>query len=372
MTAVSYTLLADGAPMAAELMGAIQQIEVEEHAEMADILRLRVATAVSDDGNTWTVIDDDIMGRLTEIELHITVGAGLAGYVFRGHVVELNAVYANQPGESHLEIVALDPTVLMNLEQKVRAWPDMADGDIASAIFGEYGFTPDVESTEPTRQETDVTTIQRGTDIQFLTKLARRNGFDCYVEIDPMTGMTEGHFHPPRLDERPQGVLSVNLGEATNVDSFRARHDMLRPTSATAGGLTIGDQSVESGESESTDADELGSESLHEGDSPRVLLPSRTALFDGGELQTYVQGLVNRSSFAVVADGELHTSAYGDILRAKRPVNVRGAGRLFSGTYIVEKVLHTLSGETNTQSFTLRRNALGLSGQESFVEDLAL
>ncbi len=372
MTAVSYTLLVDGAPMDAEVMGAIQQIEVEEHADMADILRMRVATAVSEDGAAWTVVDDNVIGRLTEIELRITVGAGLPGFVFKGHIAELNAVYANQPGESYLEVVALDPTVLMNLEQKVRAWPDMADGDIASTIFSEYGFTPDVDTTQPTRQETDVTTIQRGTDIQFLTKLARRNGFDCYVEVDPLMGTTQGHFHPPRLDESPQGVLSVNLGEATNVDNFRARYDMLRPTSATAGGLTIGEQSVESGESASTDADELGSESLLGGDSPRVLLPSRTALFDGGELQTYVQGLVNRSSFAVVADGELHTSAYGDILRAKRPVNVRGAGRMFSGTYYVEKVLLTLSGETNTQAFTLRRNALGLSGQESFVEDLAL
>ena len=39
----------------------------------------------------------------------------------------------------------MDPTVLMTLEEKVKPWPNMADSDIASAIFGDHGFTPDVE-----------------------------------------------------------------------------------------------------------------------------------------------------------------------------------------------------------------------------------
>jgi hypothetical protein len=35
-------------------------------------------------------------------------------------------------------------------------------------------------------------------------------------------------------------------------------------------------------------------------------------------------------------------------------------------------VLHTFTGEGYTQRFSLRRNALGLTGQERFVEDNAL
>lgn len=89
-------------------------------------------------------------------------------------------------------------------------------------------------------------------------------------------------------------------------------------------------------------------------------------------MQTYAQAVVDRSAWAITADGELNTVAYGGLLRAKRPVNVRGAGRQFSGTYYVEKVLHTISGEGYTQRFTLRRNALGLVGRERFTEDEAL
>ena len=65
---------------------------------------------------------------------------------------------------------------------------------------------------------------------------------------------------------------------------------------------------------------------------------------------------------AITAEGELNTVAYGGMLRAKRPIMVRGAGRQFSGTYYVERVHHIFTPESYTQRFTLRRNAVGLAG----------
>jgi len=54
-------------------------------------------------------------------------------------------------------------------------------------------------------------------------------------------------------------------------------------------------------------------------------------------------------------------------MRAKRPILVRGVGQQFSGTYYVERVLHTIKSDgTYVQRFTLRRNALGLKGGEQF------
>ncbi len=260
----------------------------------------------------------------------------------------------------------------MNLDEKVRPWPNMADSDIATVVFGEYGFSVDVKQTQPPRQEVDYTTMQRGTDIQFLQQLAERNGYECYVEINPRIGRVEGHFHPPRLEQMPQGVLSVNMGQATNVNSFNARYDMLRPTTAQVTGLDIETQSDQPAQVQSLGLMEQGSKPALNGDRPRRVLLSRTSLAQTGELQTYAQAVVDRSAWAITADGELHTVAYGGILRAKRPVNVRGAGRQFSGIYYVEKVLHTFTGDGYTQRFTLRRNALGLTGRESFVEDKAL
>jgi len=92
-----------------------------------------------------------------------------------------------------------------------------------------------------------------------------------------------------------------------------------------------------------------------------------------GEAQLYSQSVVDRSSWAIVADGEVSTITYGGLLRAKQPVMVRGVGRQFSGRYYVERVRHLISSDgTYVQRFSLRRNATGLTGQESFKSDDAV
>jgi phage protein D len=302
----------------------------------------------------------------------VKVGSASIVPLINAYVIGTSGEFSNQPGHSVFDVVAMDATVLMNLEEKVRAWPDMTDSDIAAAIFGDYGFTPQVKQTQPSRQEVDYITTQRGTDIQFLRYLARRNGYEVYVETNPASGDVEGHFHPPQLDQPPQTALTVNMGETTNVNTFKARFDMLRPTFAQVTGLDIETQSEQPAQIESQALTGLGGESTLSSDRPRRVLLSQTGLAQTGELQTYAQAVVDRSAWTITAEGELNTAAYNGVLRAKRPVNVRGAGRQFSGTYYVERVLHTFTGEGYTQKFSLRRNALGLTGQESFVEDNAL
>lgn len=372
MTAISYLLLIDGAPATPDLLDSLQQLEVEDHADMADMLRLNCAIGVTDDCSRWALLDDDLFPRLAHLKLLVTVGVNLPEPLIDAYVIETNANFANQPGQSVLNVVAMDPTVLMHLSETVRPWSNMDDSTIATLIFGEYGFVPEVEPTFFIRQELEQTTIQRGTDMQFLRELARRNGFEVYVEVNPLTQLTHGHFHLPRLQQPPQGVLSVNLGEATNVNSFSARYEMLRPTTAHALGLDVGTQADQQAQIQQTAAADLGRQSTVGGDRPRRVLLNRTGVVQTSELQTFAQGVVDESALAIRAEGELNTVAYGGILRAKRPVLVRGAGAQFSGTYYVEKVLHTFSGDQYTQRFTLRRNAVGLTRLENFVESPGL
>jgi hypothetical protein len=182
----------------------------------------------------------------------------------------------------------------------------------------------------------------------------------------------EGHFHRPRLDEPSQGILSVNMGPETNVNTFRSRYEMLRPVTARVASLDIESQSDQAASVDSSALNDLGGQSLIGEDRPRKVLISETGLSQTGELQTMLQALVDHSSWAIMAEGELNTVAYENVLRANSPIMVRGIGRQFSGTYYVEKVLHVINGDGYIQRFALRRNALGLSGRESFVEDNAL
>jgi phage protein D len=372
MTQVAYTLLLQGAAAPPEVLSTVQLLEVEDHARMADMLHLRVLVGVKDDRSGWTVLDDSHFGRLSLIQVKVQLGSGQTVSLIDAYVIESRVQFSNEPGRSVLDVYAMDPTVLLNLDERVRAWPNMSHGDIATQIFQEYGFEPVVDDTKVSHAQEDTQVTQRATDIQFLQQLAARNGYECFVEVNQASGKVEGHFHKPRVDDTPQGVLSVNSGEATNVNLFNARYDMLRPVQAEAATLDIESQSDQSGRADEQSLRPLGKGSTVASDRPRRVLLSQTGLTSAAELQTYAQAVVDESAFAILAEGELSTVAYGAILQAKRAVSVRGAGRQFSGTYYVEKVLHTFTGDGHRQKFRLRRNALGLQGQENFAEDRAL
>jgi phage protein D len=372
MPGITFTLMIDNAPVSAALFEAIREIQVENNSDMADVFRLRFAVGTTGTGD-WTILSDDPFKPLTPVAIRIQVGSGLSEPLISGYVTSQRIEFSSEPGKSILEVVGMDATVLMNLEEKTVAWPNMSDSDIASVIFSDYGFMPKVDSAQPVRQEVDLTTTQRGTDIQFLRRLAERNGYECYVENDPTLNSDVGHFHSPQLQEKAQGVLSVSFGEKTNVTGFNIRYEMLQPVTARASNVDISGKATSDGQAESVSLTNLGSEGLQSRMSKiPVVIPGKTGLSDAGELQTFCQALVDRSSWAIVAEGELDTSAYEGILRAHRPINVRGAGNLHSGSYYVSRVLHTITGNAYTQRFELRRNAIGLTNIEDFMDTGAL
>src|SRR5689334_877211 len=122
---------------------------MEDHAHMADMVRLRLAVAVKQDGSGWTLIDDQIFTRLAHLKLSVTIGSGSATPLIDAYVVEVDTKFSNDPGGSELVVTAMDPTVLMHLEERVKAWPNQKDSDVATAIFtdSKYGFTAQVDDT---------------------------------------------------------------------------------------------------------------------------------------------------------------------------------------------------------------------------------
>ena len=372
---ISYALTVNGNVATSAVLNAVKQIEMEDHAGMADMLRLRLAVAVKEDGSGWTLLDDALFTRLANLKLTVTVGSGSAIPLISAYVIEVDTNFSSGPNASELVVTAMDPTVLMHLDETVKAWANMKDSEVAQAIFGDakYKFSSVVEDTKWSRQENDHTLMQRGTDIQFLQQLASRNGYECFVELAD-SGEVEGHFHPPKHDGQPQGTLTVNMGAATNVNAFRARYDMLGPAKAKASTLDPDDKSSQKGQADdSTQADGMGDEPSVPADRPRTVLLSQLGMAQSGEVQRLTQSVVNKSSWSITAEGEVNAVAYGGVLKAKQPVMVRGVGRTFSGRYYVERVLHTFGSDgTYVQRFTLKRNATGLTGQESFKSDDAL
>ncbi|HEU5213942.1 MAG TPA: contractile injection system protein, VgrG/Pvc8 family [Gaiellaceae bacterium] len=367
-TPISYSLRVAGQPADPQLIDAIRTVEVEDHAKLADVARLRVATAIADRGASWSVLDEPICDRLANVKIAVRLGGESETPLIDGYVIDVKAELSANPAGSTIEIVVMDATALMDLEEKVKAWPDQSDSAIASSIFGDYSFDADVTSTQLVRQANDVTVMQRETDIRFLNRLAERNGFECYVEVGDR-GQTVGHFGPPTLQESPQAVLSVNMGTETNVDGFALRYDMLSATQASASGIDVQDASAQPARTQSASLHDQGDSSTVATDRPRVRLLTPRGLSRTDELQTLTQAAVDRSAFAITAEGTVNAAVLGQALRAKKPVLVRGAGSRFSGQFYVERVLHRFDANGYQQRVTLKRNAAGVLRQDRFTED---
>ena len=275
-------------------------------------------------------------------------------------------------GKSTLEVSGTDLAGVMNLEEKVQAWQNMPDGAIAAQIFGQYGVIPKVQVGAPRLVDPIGTTIQRGTDIRFLRRLARRNGFECYVAPEPMSGLDQGIFQPATLTGRPVTVLSVAMGSATNVGNLAARYDMTRPavvgatdvdtlTKLPQAGIALAAATAPMG-LEPTLARLMAGGSLAGGVKPTVL-PVDSGAFTTADLQPTAQALIDRSSLAVTI--EATTLADAGVIRAGDLITVRGAGRVFNGLYQATKVRLTVGADTFEQQVTARRNAVTMTGTEA-------
>lgn len=366
-----FTVLVAFVPLPLPFLTALNEISVETSTDHAAVFRLTFDLSQTTLGD-WDVLQFDIFRPLVPVQIRVSLGMGLSETVINGYVRDAQLNNQNDPGRSTLEVTGMDATgTLMNqIEMSLpRYGPDNA---IASMIFAQYAITPMAMPTPSMRVPVQTTTIQRGTDIRFLRRLARRYGYECYVQPDPLIGTDFGYFGPPKAMMPPQGVLSVNFGIATNMQSFNVSYDMLRPTSATALATESSTKVPTPGIALAALEPPMGLEpSLLRILLPSIVRPAGTDAANPAELVALTQGIVNRSSRCLRGHGEVDGLEFGRVLRPGLPVLVRGAGREHSGLYYVTRVNHTISRERYSQNFQAWRNAVGLTGAEIFIDPMA-
>jgi phage protein D len=362
---VGFLLQIAFAPAPQPLVEAVEEIVVDSSLDEASALRVRFGIAQTDLGD-WTILTEDLLRPLVPLTVRVQTSV-LPEALITGYVATQRVVYGDVAGTSTLEVSALDKTLLMNLHEKVALWPNLPDGAIAAAIFGQNTLVPMVQPTSPTLTEPEGTTIQRGTDIRFLRRLASRNGFDCYVQPEPLTGIEQGFFRPRQTVGIPQAVLNVAMGDETNVTGFHIRYDMTQPTSVIAANLDTTTKAPQPAVAPVSLQPPMGIEpTLTRVLPPPIVRPVDTGLVRTSDLQSLAQAIADQSSYAIVAEGEVGPAV--GILRPGGVVNVRGAGRLYNGAYFVTRVTHTITRDDYKQRFEARRNAATMTGAEVFVD----
>ena len=303
----------------------------------ASIPILRVIIAVTVRGQTIVLSD----GVMTHHELR-SDGSPTATLVVKGQ--DLSAV---------MDIIPLDGV-------PYPAMPPVARVLLSVAKYAPLGVIP---VPIPSLLEDVPIPIERiprhkGTDLAYVQALARAVGYVFYMDPGPVPGTTKAYWGPEIRLGVPQPALNLTLdGPHNNVESLSFTFDKERkelpivfiqePFSKAPIPIPIPDVTPLN--------PPLG--------VIPPLPPIPKLLEDTAKLNpiaAVMRGMAYASqhSDSVFGSGSLDVARYGNVLRSRSLVGVRGAGEPFDGLHYVTAVTSTLTRGEFTQSFSLARNAL--------------
>jgi hypothetical protein len=360
----TYQLLLDGKGADPDLYTAVASLEVEENLDLPGAVQLTLPVSRTDDGDL-TYASDDRLRPLANLAVVAGVGGGAAAQcIFDGYVLSHKLHLEAGATNSTLVVWGQDASWLMNLEEKVKEWVDVTDADVANAIFGAYGVQAAADNTaddSPSHTEAGHSLMQRGSDIQFLRTLARRNGKVCRVACADQAGKRTGYFARPKLDGDPAAVLTVTDPDKWTVNALDLSWDATLPTKVAARQALFTDKDADGVSAEVTDTGlpALGDRGLADFTGKPLTVLLTAPVDDGGELLLRARSLLRESAWFVRCEGEADMARLGVVLRAGAVVRVDGAGALHSGKYLVWSVRHTITADAHKMRFVLVRNAVG-------------
>lgn len=382
----------DGEPMA-DLPGKLVSLEVHEQVDQASSFRIVLGMGVSPE-NDWTLLTDGRFILLRRVTVRIRLsGVGETATRHQAYVMEgfVTAVEPHIPpsryGEAQLTLEGLDASCLLHFDERTRRWEGVVDRDIATRVYGEYGFGVDTGGDDPVpRRDADRGgLVQRSTDAELLRLLARRNGLVAYVErtdaevgrgAAPAPGSVVGHFHRAFRDPAPQGSVSLRPGESPQVTEFRARWESHAPTRIVAGRVDERTRRVEPVTAERTRYPKMGSHARADLLQARLgaILPSRPgvvssmrAFFDApqdrADLENLAWAELEAADWLARATATVNGLRYPGVLRPRRALDLADGGRILSGSWFVRSARHRLVWDASPRRYDvdldLVRNALG-------------
>ena len=366
-----YQIAIDGEALDPALLSLVSRVEVRESDSEPSYCAIRMNLMQEGDGS-FHPIDDDAFVLGAKLGFVIEVPGGSKTHFFEGYITHLRPHFENVESNSYFEVLAMDAAVLMNASERTASYPDTTDADAAKDVFGRYGFDLAPTATNAKHEERTQLLMQRSSDWRFVQKLAKRNGFLCYFDTDPVSGQVTPKFCPRDVGGTAQADLTL-LRENANLKWIDlqfvgagpsryegAAYDPLRRTVLAS--QRSDDAALEGGRR----VDEIVDEALTRAGAETTAYLLRDPAPQGAALSAESGAASRRARFAIEARGEVDTPLYRGLLRARRPVLIKGVGRSFAGTYWVSAVRTALEEGVISQTFVAERDAYGLKGSESF------
>lgn len=365
-------IVVDGDVLDAEVFSLLSRLEIRESDMDPSVCALRFNLRQRGSGE-FAPIDDGVFAESTPIGVDLAAPGGNLIRLFSGFITHVRPHFESIASNCYLELLAQDGAAILGAHERVATYPDVTDSDAFLEVMKRYdSFTGMADATNARNDASEHLLVQRGSDWQFITMLARRNGFRCYFEHDETTGKDCCYFVKPALDDPAQADLTI-LREGANLAWLDLQHVMTGPVRHVGVGvdpirkaLVEGDgrRSWEPmGESLAVDAVESGLQDAGAGGGDALL---RDPAPVDAVLAAASSAASDADAMVVEARGELDPALYRGLLRARRPVLIKGVGRVYTGAYWVRAVRTTMAGGILSQTFIAERNAVGLTGKEEF------
>ncbi len=345
-------------PAPYEVTSALKSVEVTNDAEQGDGFQL-VFSVGKGPGMEYDLLQGFSVTPYNRVVIGVLLGV-VPEVLIDGVITHHQVAPSNDPGMTTLTVTGRDVSAMLDLEEKNESYPNQPDSVIFARViagYAQYGLIPQPTPTTDVPIMTErIPRQSHETDLKFVQRLARRNGFVFYVE--PVTiGVNRAYWGPESRAGVPQPALSMNMGSRTNVNTLHFSQDANAPV-GTRGTFVepITKIAIPIPPLPSLRIPPLAA---------NLTTPRRTVLMGETANQTPVQAATSalaaatRAPDAVRGEGEIDTARYGDVLRARRLVGVRGCGLSYDGNYYVRRVTHKIERGKYTQNFTVTREGTG-------------
>jgi len=347
-------------PAPFEVMNAFRTLEVTNSVDApGDGFRMSFAIGKNKQGE-YSLLQSGLLNVETRVVIGLRIGAKLE-LLIDGVIDDHQVSSAPQPGASTLTVSGKDVSEQLNLEEKDQDYGRQSDSTIVNQILQDYIQKKivhylDIKATKEVPNDTEKLPWQNETDLEFIQRLAHRNGFVFYFEPVTMS-FNKAYWGPENREGPRQAPLSYDLGPSTNVLELNLTNDSLAAI-GTSGSFVdpIAKSSVRIPNLPSLRIPPLTSSTA----SARRLQRLRcTANRKPDEAATASIAAISTASEPVKLTGKLDTVRYGSVLRPRRTVGVRGIGRSYNGDYFVRSVTHDIKPGHYVQSFELSRDGTG-------------
>jgi hypothetical protein len=266
-------------------------------------------------------------------------------------------------GSSKLVVTGKDLAAMMDLiDFSGLPYPGMSPDIRVLTILAKYavfGVVPEVIPVPAPDIPIPMLQIptQKKTDLQYIEALAQEVGYVFYMVPGPLPGLSQAYWGPQIRLGLPQTALNVNLDTWTNVESLNFRYE---PQNSVLPIVFIQDPF-------SKMTIPIPIPTVTQFNPPLgafVPVPQKIEqLTETAKLnpaQALMRGFARSVATADVMTGEgtLDVMRYGQPLRARSLVGVRGAGLPWDGMHYVDSATHRIKPGEYKQSFVLKRNAL--------------